>query len=102
IDDLFVSVRRSVGEEVSQLFAGRRQPDQVEVDSAQERRSIGLGVGLKAGALVLRGDEMIDGIPRPSRPGKRQGGTNRPAKGPVRARIGLGAITAWRRGPGGD
>ena len=60
VDDLFVSVRRLIGSELIHLGGRGRNSDQIEIDTPQQRRAIGVGDRLQTGSFQLGEDESVD------------------------------------------
>jgi hypothetical protein len=63
----FVAIRRSIGQERSDLPGGRGQADQVEARTAEHRGRLGLRRGSEPRLFEAGQDEAIDGIPDPTR-----------------------------------
>ena len=62
VDDLFIRVRRLVGQKSVQLFARRRQADQVEINSPQQDVLGRRRQRLQAKSLVIDGQKCIDRV----------------------------------------
>jgi hypothetical protein len=85
VDHLLVGVGRGVGHERIDLLRRGRDPDEIGVESSQERRPVSLGRRREVGFLEFREHEPIDvfawpgGVPHGGR-----GGPSRGHVGPVR------------------
>ncbi len=65
IHDLLVGIRRVVGDEGGLLVAGRRQPDQVQVDAPQQERLVGGRLLTEPALLAFGGQESVNRIADP-------------------------------------
>ncbi len=81
---LLVSVRRFVGDKSVDLRRRRRQAGEIEAQSAQQRRAVGLRCGLEPFAFQARQHKAVDGVARPLLIAyRRQRGTHGRGEGPV-------------------
>ena len=98
IDHSFVVARFGAGRERTQFVARWRQADQIEMNSPQPRRAIGLAHGSQSEFFMLRRQKRIDGSPHPL--GMLHDGNGRSHDGSIRppvARIGLRLLIGWPR-----
>src|SRR6516162_4008869 len=63
VHELFVSIRRSIGDKSFDLFRIRRQTDQIEVDTANELAPARGGIGAQPCRFLPSKDEIIDRRP---------------------------------------
>ena len=86
IDHSLPGIRSLVLQKCSDLFASRRQTDQLKMDSPEQRRTIGIGRRLQIRRFQLGQDEGVDRRPRPiERMDRRRRIMAQWAKGPVRS-----------------
>ena len=88
VDGASVGSGRSVSKEGSQLISGRRQPQQVEINPAQQDGARGLADSDQAAALLLAGDEPVELVAYPGRFGLRGRGTAKRLEGPMLSWVG--------------
>ena len=62
VDNGFVCIGRTVGEKRVQFRSRGRQSDQVEINSPQQRRFVGLRAGRETGSFESCREERIDGM----------------------------------------
>ena len=85
VDHLLVGVGRGVGHERIDLLRRGRDPDEIGVESSQERRPVSLGRGRDTSFLEFREHEPIDVVAWPGGvPHGGRGGPSRGHVGPVR------------------
>ena len=102
VDGASVGSGRSVSKEGSQLISSRRQPQQVEINPAQEDGARWFAGSDQASSLLLAGDEPVDLVAYPGRPGLRGRGAAKRLVGPVFARVGRDGLVLRGDGALGD
>src|SRR5262245_4155232 len=66
VNQLFISVRRRVGEKLIYLLRTRRQPYEIQIDTADERLFRRFGRRREAFLFQSRQDEIVDRIAGPT------------------------------------
>ena len=92
LDDRFVRLR------VAELLCGRRQTDEIEVETAEEEASLSCGSGNDLFLTVFFGEKSVDRMTDPRY--LRHGGTLDAAEGPMIARIRLALLIGRHGSPG--
>ena len=64
---MFISLRTLIGNKLVYVFNARRQPRQIEIETANERRLVGFRRRLQSFAFEPRQDEAINGVLHPRR-----------------------------------
>ena len=111
VDQLLVGIGRRIGHEAGNLFGRRRQSDQIERGTPDERRPVGIGRKRQSLFAQPAGQHRVDRSPHSiGRRERRDGGHRGGLKGPIAPLFGrdvdlrpdLGRLVVQRRCAGSD